>query len=146
MHTENSIMMKASRARIFEVAADLSAWPKILPHYRWVRYLNQSDHNSLVVMAAKRGWIPIKWTSIQEIDRERGEIRFHHVKAFTRGMDVVWTFEERDGGVNVRITHDMPPRNNGESFFKRAVIGKYFISHVADLTLHHMKAYVENEE
>lgn len=145
MHTENSIVMKAPRSRIFEVAADLSGWPEILPHYRWVRYLKKSDQKSLVVMAAKRGWIPIRWTSIQEIDREHGQIRFHHVKAFTRGMDVVWTFEECDGGVRVRITHDMPSRNeNGGSFFARQVIGRFFISPVADLTLHHMKEYVEN--
>ncbi len=145
MHTENSIVMNAPRARIFDVAADLSGWPGILPHYRWVRYLKKSDEKSLVVMAARRGWIPIRWTSIQEIDRTRGEIRFHHVRAFTRGMDVVWSFEECDGGVKVTITHDMPSRNgNGGSFFTRSVIGRFFVSHVADQTLIHMKAYVEH--
>ncbi len=145
MHTENSIIMKAPPNRVFDVAAEISDWPRILPHYRWVRYLKRSDHKSLVVMAARRGWIPVRWTSIQEIDRERGEIRFRHVRAFTRGMHVVWSFEPVDEGVRVRITHDMPAKNgNGGSFFSRAVIGKFFVSHVADKTLQHMKDYLEN--
>src|ERR1700704_3780716 len=39
MHKTNSIIMHASRAKIFETAANLELWPKILPHYRYIKYL-----------------------------------------------------------------------------------------------------------
>ncbi len=89
MHKTNSITMRAPRKSIFETAANLELWPKILPHYRYIRYLERSPERNLVVMAATRSGIPISWTSEQIIDREKVEIRFHHLKAFTKGMRVV---------------------------------------------------------
>ncbi|MEY2577119.1 MAG: hypothetical protein QOF80_2606, partial [Verrucomicrobiota bacterium] len=91
MHTGNSIIMHAPKTAIFETAANLEFWPKILPHYRYIRYLERSPDRNLVIMAAVRAGIPISWTSEQVIDRNRCEIRFHHLKAWTKGMDVVWS-------------------------------------------------------
>ena len=146
MHKENSILINAPRSRIFEVAADLSQWSSILPHYRWIRYIEKSPHKNLVVMAARRGWIPIKWTSEQEIDSEHNEIRFHHLKAFTKGMKVIWTFKETPKGVEVRISHDL---NSAIPLIGKLVaepiIGNFFIHPIANLTLHHMKLYLEKE-
>src|SRR5450432_2281698 len=107
MHTANSIIIHAPRMTIFETAANLEMWPRILPHYRYIRYLERGADRNLVVMAATRSGIPIKWTSEQIIDRERIEVRFHHLKAFTKGMHVVWTFDETPAGVLVKILHDL---------------------------------------
>lgn len=144
MHKENSIVINAPRARIFEAASDLSQWPRILPHYRWIRYIEKSSNKNLVVMGARRGWIPIQWTSEQIIDPERSEVRFHHLKAFTKGMDVVWTFTERTDGVEVKISHDLKPRIPliGR-FVAESIVGNFFIHYIASRTLHHMKLYLE---
>src|SRR5205085_3007477 len=107
MHKVNSIIMHAPKMSIFETAANLELWPKILPHYRYIRYLERGPNRNVVVMAASRSGIPISWTSEQIIDREREEIRFHHLKAFTKGMDVVWTFRQTPNGVRVEIMHDL---------------------------------------
>src|SRR6202022_4426856 len=107
MHKINSILMQAPKMSIFETAANLELWPKILPHYRYIRYLERSPNRNVVVMAARRSGIPIKWTSEQIIDRERLEVHFHHLKAFSKGMDVVWTFDEKPDGVLVTIVHDL---------------------------------------
>ena len=32
--------MRAPKISIFETAANLELWPKILPHYRYIRYLS----------------------------------------------------------------------------------------------------------
>ena len=144
MHKENSIVIKAPRSRIFEAASDLSQWPRILPHYRWIRYLQKTSHKNVVVMGAKRGWIPIQWTSEQEIDPARCEVRFHHLKAFTKGMDVVWTFKETNEGVEVRISHELQSTIPViGSFISDRIIGDFFIHYVAGQTLHHMKSYLE---
>src|SRR5438128_1713396 len=106
MHTGNSIIMRAPKALIFETAANLELWPKILPHYRYIRYLERSPDRNIVIMAAVRSGIPISWTSEQLIERDRFEVRFRHLKAWTKGMEVTWTFNETPAGVTVEIIHD----------------------------------------
>ena len=58
MHKTNSIVMHAPKMSIFETAANLELWPKILPHYRYIRYLDRSPNRNVVVMAARRSGIP----------------------------------------------------------------------------------------
>src|SRR5438552_18948017 len=103
MHKTNSLLMHAPKMTIFETAANLELWPKILPHYRYIRFLERGSNRNIVVMAAQRSGIPIKWTSEEIIDPERVEIHFHQFKAFTKGMNVVGSFDERADGELVRI-------------------------------------------
>ena len=128
---------------IFETAADLELWPKILPHYRYIRYLERSPNRNVVVMAARRSGLPIKWTSEQIIDREKTEVRFHHLKAFSKGMDVVWTFTDHSEGVLVEIVHDLHFRIPLLAPIAEPIIGDFFTHNVANKTLRCMKDYVE---
>lgn len=143
MRKTNSITMQAPKMLIFETAANLELWPKILPHYRYIQYLERSPDRNIVVMAAVRSGIPITWTSEQIIDRERVEVRFNHLKAFTKGMRVVWTFSETNEGVRVEIMHDLAFRVRPLAPIADWLIGDFFIHHVANKTLRCMKAYVE---
>ena len=144
MHTGNSIIIHAPKTRIFETAANLELWPKILPHYRYIRYLERGPDRNLVVMAAVRAGFPISWTSEQIIDRDRCEIRFHHLKAWTKGMDVVWTFRETPAGVVVEILHDLRFRIPFLAPLVEPIIGNGFVRPVATKTLSCMKAFLEN--
>lgn len=135
--------MHAPKMAIFETAANLELWPKILPHYRFIRYLERGEKRNLVVMAATRSGIPISWTSEQVIDRDKLEVRFHHLKAFTKGMDVVWTFTETPAGVLVQIVHDLKFRVPPLAPLADRIVGTFFIHHIANQTLRHMKTYLE---
>jgi ribosome-associated toxin RatA of RatAB toxin-antitoxin module len=143
MRKINSILMRAPKMSIFETAANLELWPKILPHYRYIHYLERSPNRNIVVMAATRSGIPISWTSEQIIDREKCEVRFHHLKAWTKGMRVVWTFEDTPTGVLVKISHDLRFRIAVAAPVVDLIIGDFFIRNVANKTLRCMKAYVE---
>ena len=143
MRKTNSITMRVPRKAIFLTAANLELWPKILPHYRYIRYLERSPDRNVVVMAATRSGIPISWTSEQIIDRDRLEIRFHHLKAFTKGMRVVWTFDETPEGVLVKIAHDLKFRVKVLAPLADKIIADFFVSNIANKTLRCMKAYVE---
>jgi len=143
MHKTNSILMHTPKATIYETAADLELWPKILPHYRYVRFLERAPDRNIVVMAARRSGIPISWTSEQIIDRDKFEIRFHHVKDWTKGMRVVWTFSDLPEGVLVTISHDLRFRIPALSPIVDPIIGDFFIHNIASKTLRCMKAYVE---
>ena len=143
MHTATQIVMRAPRGLVFETAADLSGWPNFLPHYRYIRYLECGPARNVVKMAATRDGIPISWVSEQIIDREKTEVRFTHLRAFTKGMHVVWTFDETPAGVRVEIVHDLRFRWPFLAPLASRIIGGFFIDNIANKTLRHMKAHVE---
>jgi uncharacterized membrane protein len=143
MRKVNSIIMHAPKMLIFETAANLELWPKILPHYRYIRYLQHGPSRNIVVMAARRSGIPISWTSEQIIDRNELEVHFHHLKSWTKGMRVVWTFSDAPDGVHVEISHDLRFRVPALASIADIVIGDFFIHNIANKTLRCMKAYVE---
>jgi ribosome-associated toxin RatA of RatAB toxin-antitoxin module len=146
MYKSSSIIIRAPKISIFETAANLELWPEILPHYRYIRFLERGPNRNVVVMAARRSGIPISWTSEQIIDRDKCEIHFHHLKAWTKGMRVVWTFQETPDGVLVRIMHDLKFRVNLFAPVADKIIGDFFIHNIANKTLRCMKAYVETRE
>jgi hypothetical protein len=114
-----------------------------LPHYRYIRYLERGPNRNIVVMAATRSGIPISWTSEQIIDRDHLEIRFHHLRALTKGMRVVWTFQDAPYGVLVEIRHDLAFRVNLLTPVADKIIGDFFIRNIANKTLRCMKSYIE---
>jgi aromatase len=145
MHQSNTIIMRAPKERIFEAAADLSKWPDFLPHYRYIHYYERTPVRNVVKMAAQRDGIPIAWVSEQLIDRIRLEVRFRHLKAWTKGMEVVWRFHDQADGVRVEIVHDLRFRVPFLAPLAEGIIGNFFIDNIATKTLRHMKAYVENQ-
>jgi len=143
MRKTNSLLMRAPKMAIFETAANLDLWPKILPHYRYIRFLERGANRNVVIMAARRSGIPISWISEQIIDRSRLEIHFHHLKAWTKGMRVVWTFSDTPDGVLVAISHNLQFRIRPLAPIIDLVIGDFFIHNIANKTLRCMKAYME---
>ena len=60
MHTENRITMRGDIDHIFAVASAVEAWPRLLPHYRWVTVLDGGPTERLVEMAAHRDGFPVR--------------------------------------------------------------------------------------
>ena len=150
MRTVNDIVIDGPANRVFELAAEVTRWPEILPHYRWVKLISQDGRKRIVEMAAHRDGIPVKWTSIQEPIPEERRILFTHIKGPTRGMEVEWTMKEEDGphghAVHVRITHEFnPPWPLIGPFIARHVVGRFFIHNIANKTLGRIKRIVEGE-
>ncbi|HVE15336.1 MAG TPA: SRPBCC family protein [Chthoniobacterales bacterium] len=143
MNTESSIVIRAPKQLIFEVTSDLSRWPELLPHYRYIDYLQRGNDRHIVRMAASRDGIPISWVSEQIIDHDRLEIHFVHLKAFTKGMKVVWTFDEKPEGTLVRIVHILKFRIPALAPLADPIIGGFFIDNIANKTLRAFKAHLE---
>jgi ribosome-associated toxin RatA of RatAB toxin-antitoxin module len=144
MHTENHIEIRGDVKRIFQIAAQVDKWPDILPHYRWVRVLQRKKRRTTVEMAARRGRIPVSWTAVQEVfPYER--ITYKHIKGFTTGMDVTWSFTPVQERVQVVITHDFslswPVVGRVVSKY---VVGALFVKPIASRTLHHIRRTVES--
>jgi ribosome-associated toxin RatA of RatAB toxin-antitoxin module len=127
----------------FELAAAVEDWPRILPHYRWVRVLEQpSAERRVVEMAARRDVItapglsvPLRWTAIQTLHPHEPRIEFEHVHSITRGMQVAWTFERRPHGTQIKIEHEFKPRWPVPDILVHLIVGEYFVNGVAARTL-----------
>lgn len=144
MNTSSQITIRAPLDAIFETTSDLAKWPEMLPHYRYVHFLERSGEKSVIVMAARRGVIPIAWVSELIVDREKKEVHFHHLRYWTKGMDVVWTYEEKGDGVLVTIRHDLRFRVPWLAFLMEPIIAN-FIHAVAGRTLATFQTLLEKE-
>jgi ribosome-associated toxin RatA of RatAB toxin-antitoxin module len=145
LHTGNSILVRAPREKVFRLVSDLSRWPELLPHYRYVRTLGKGERGSIVEMAAKRSGIPISWTSEYWTDERALELHFLHLAKWTKGMKVVWTLTPTRDGTRVEIIHNLRFRLPFLAWLAEPIIGGFFISHVANRTLTEFKALLENE-
>lgn len=145
MHTETSITMRGEIGQIFALASAVEDWPRLLPHYRWVKVLQPGLTERLVEMAAHRDGFPVHWTARQRLDPARHQIHFTHVRGISRGMDVTWFLEQDGPQVHVRIVHDLtwgwPPFG---PFFADYIIGDFFVHNIASKTLRVMKQHIES--
>jgi ribosome-associated toxin RatA of RatAB toxin-antitoxin module len=122
MRSETSIWIEAPAPALFDLVSDLSGWEKALPHYRYVRILGRQDGATHAAMSARRGPIPVFWEALQTVDPKARTIRFQHVRGITRGMDVLWSFEEEGGGTRARVDHTLD--------FKVPVVGRWLAERV----------------
>lgn len=137
-------MINAPLERIFQRTSDLTRWPALLPHYRWVRWLEGGPDQGVIEMAAMCRNIPVSWTSEFHRDPVKPILRFRHLKAFTKGMEVRWIYQPEDGGVRVTIEHDLDFRWPLLKPLADPIIGGFMIDWVAPRTLSTFKRILES--
>ncbi len=146
-------IVRAPLARIFALAAEVERWPSLLPHYRFVRFLERrSDGGGLVDMSAVRPFGLVRWPTwwrsrmtVSHPGTGRPSIRFTHVAGITTGMEVEWTFDPVGLDTRVRILHvwDGPPVPVIGTVVATAVIGPVFVHGIASRTLAGLAAAAE---
>jgi ribosome-associated toxin RatA of RatAB toxin-antitoxin module len=154
MTTVDEQLVRAPLGRIFAVAAAVERWPTLLPHYRFVRYVERrADGGGIVDMSANRPFGVLQWPtwwrsrmSVAIPDGTRApSIRFTHIGGMTTGMEVEWTFDQRAAGTRVRIVHlwDGPPIPLVGALAAVTVIGPVFVHGIASRTLAGLAAAAE---
>ncbi len=143
VHTATSVHICAPREEIFALVSDLTRWPDLLPHYRWVKILGHEQGRQIVHMSARRTGIPISWVSAYEAHAQDLELRFEHREAWTKGMRVIWTLTPTRDGTRVEIVHDLTFRVKGLGWFVEPIIGGFFIGNIAQKTLNTFKRILE---
>ncbi|HEY4439102.1 MAG TPA: SRPBCC family protein [Candidatus Elarobacter sp.] len=143
--TRNSVEIAAPPAAVYALGAQTERWPQILPHYRWVRVLEQRGATQVVAMSAWRDVFPLRWVAEQTNDPATPHIAFRHVRGWTRGMDVEWLFEPLPGGgTRVTIEHRLQFRFPvAAEWLGKHLVSEYFIHGVAARTLACVKAIAE---
>jgi ribosome-associated toxin RatA of RatAB toxin-antitoxin module len=145
--------IRAETQVIFDLAANVQDWPRILPHYRWVRVLTSHGPTQRTVeMAARRDVLPggigfpLRWTAIETTFPAAQRIEFEHIGGITRGMRVAWTIErtaQDSSGVLVRIRHVFEPHWPVPHLLVRLIVGEYFVNGVARRTLRRIAELAE---
>ena len=144
IHLATTIDIAAPARAIYELAAATERWPAILPHYRYVHVLSGDARSRVVAMGATRDGIPISWTAEQTNDPSEPRIAFRHVRGWTRGMDVAWTFAEANGRTRVTIEHHLQfAFPVAADWLGRHVVGDFFVDNVAGKTLARVKLLAE---
>ncbi|MGI8546548.1 MAG: SRPBCC family protein [Gemmatimonadaceae bacterium] len=142
MRTLDDRIVLAPVETIFALARDVTAWPRYLPHYRFVRYdEREPDGSGIVEMSANRpfgavDW-PTRWLSTMQVHPRVPTIRFRHIGGITTGMDVEWSFQPVPEGTHVRILHvwNGPRWPLVGDLAARSVIGPVFVHGIASRTL-----------
>ncbi len=142
MRTIDTLHIHASPDEVFRHAADVESWPRILPHYRWVkRETGARAGDGIVEMAAWRPFGPLRWPtwwkSRMGVDPQLRQITYRHIGGITTGMDVLWRIDPTpEGWSDVSIVHEWSgPRWPLGAAIARWVIGPVFVSGIARRTL-----------
>ncbi len=98
MHTENRITIRGDIDHIFAVASAVEAWPRILPHYRWVKVLSGTTTERLVEMAAHRDGFPVRWTARQRLEPHQHRMHFTQQFPPMAPMSYVTMMSEQSAG------------------------------------------------
>src|SRR5947209_6203437 len=113
MRTVDRVHIRAPLANVYTVASDVSRWPAILPHYRWVRFLERRGEGGVVEMAARRPFGPPadpgRRLSAVAADRPRGASRDRPLRGTATGAALVCRVGPRRGGGGFPRAGDPPP-------------------------------------
>ncbi|MDP9025636.1 MAG: SRPBCC family protein [Candidatus Eremiobacteraeota bacterium] len=140
-----SATIYAPANHIFALARATERWPVLLPHYRFVRVISRNGDEKTIEMAARRGIFPVRWTAVQRDDASTPAIYFQHTAGWTKGMEVVWRFEERNGRTDVSIVHDIAfDFPIARAAIEKHLVGKFFIDGIASQTLARIKELAED--
>lgn len=148
MHDQTTtVEIQGDRDRIYALAAAVPRWAEFLPHYRWVRVVDEdaATGQQIVEMACWRGWVPLTWRSILEPVPGERRVRFHHIGGGARGMGVEWRLPQRDGVTTATIAHDLRGLTHPivATPLGRYILARHMIDPVAGRTLATMKALIE---
>ena len=157
MHTENVVFINTPAERIYALACDIAAWPRLLPHYRavTVREQSQGGRRKVATMNAVRpDWplrgvrFPVRWACVQVCDPDALTVTFKHTAGVAQGMWVQWTLtpDAFGRGTRVAIAHDLRyplPALNG--WWARELVGRQFVGAIAGRTLATFKQLVESK-
>jgi aromatase len=104
-HTKNTIFIEAPYGRVFDVTNDIERWPELFNEYTDAKILAREGDRITFQLTNKEGK---SWRSSRILDKaghrctaKREEPMFPFVH-----MDLLWTYEEKDGGVQMTWEQD----------------------------------------
>jgi ribosome-associated toxin RatA of RatAB toxin-antitoxin module len=157
MRTVDERVVRAPPGVMFELAAQVEAWPSLLPHYRSVKFRDRQVGGGVVEMSANRPFVVFDWPTwwVSQMDaRPHADspdpvIRFRHIEGITTRMEVEWSFSPLPNqSTHVRVVHvwNGPEWPVIGAVAAKAVIGPVFVHGIASRTLAGLAAIAERRQ
>jgi ribosome-associated toxin RatA of RatAB toxin-antitoxin module len=87
----DSRRIRANQETVFNLLAEIELWPTIFPHIRSARVVKREGNQKVVVVKAKWRGLPLSYTAVETVDRERGQVTIRHLSRLTKGSVATWT-------------------------------------------------------
>ncbi len=104
-HTKNSIFINAPYGSVFDITNDIERWPELFDEYSDAKILSREGNKITFQLTNKEGK---SWRSSRILDKpghkcaaKREEPMFPF-----KYMDLLWTYVEKDGGVEMTWEQD----------------------------------------
>ncbi len=107
MRVSEEILVNAEPETMYRVAAEVADWPGTMPHFRWVRVLGQAGNRVSLVMAARLGLLPMRWSAELTLYPDRTRMLFRHVAGPTGGMAVELRFVPTTSGTVAMVVSSL---------------------------------------
>lgn len=112
-HTENSIVVAAPRALVWELTNDVTRWPDLFTEYESVEVLHRRGDTVLfrLTMFPDQSGTVWSWVSERTADPDRFEVWAHRVETGPfEYMRIRWRYEEAPGGTRLTWIQDFAMR------------------------------------
>jgi len=104
-HTKNTVFIKAPYDTVFGVTNDIERWPELFNEYSDAKVLSREGDKITFQLTNKEGK---SWRSSRMLDKSGHKCtakREEPMFPFTH-MDLLWTYAEKDGGVEMTWEQD----------------------------------------
>jgi len=104
-HTRNTIFINAAYDRVFDITNDIERWPELFNEYSDAKVLAREGDKITFQLTNKEGKT---WRSSRVLDKKghRCDSRREEPMFPFKHMDLLWTYVETDGGVEMTWEQD----------------------------------------
>ena len=85
-----TVRIRADRATVFSLLAEVELWPALFPHIRSARVLKRDGRRKLVAVRARWCRLPLGYRAIVTLDPGQGQVTIRHLSRLTRGSVATW--------------------------------------------------------
>jgi aromatase len=104
-HTQNSIFINAPYGSVFDITNDIERWPELFDEYSEAKILSREGDKITFQLTNKEGK---SWRSSRILDKPGHKCTASREEPMFpfKYMDLLWTYVEKDGGVEMTWEQD----------------------------------------
>jgi aromatase len=104
-HTKNNIFIRAPYDRVFDISNDIERWPELFDEYTEAKIISRDGDRITFQLTNKEGK---SWRSSRLLDKPRHRCAAQREEPMFpfKYMNLLWTYEEVDGGVSMTWEQD----------------------------------------
>jgi aromatase len=104
-HTKNTVFIKAPYDTVFDISNDIERWPELFDEYTEAKIISRAGDRITFQLTNREGK---SWRSSRLLDKPRRRCAAQREEPMFpfKYMNLLWTYEEQDGGVSMTWEQD----------------------------------------